>query len=290
MDKFLHYLNSLNSKIQFTLERETDGGINFLDLRISRLGGSIEFDIYRKPTHTDVTIPMDSLHPLNHKMAAYNAMIHRAFTIPISNENLKKELNIIKHIATNNGFNLRTIDRLVSKKLKKLALNQVYSEKEASTNSYKTLTYYGSVSERIANILRKQNIEVTFRSPTSLSRELINNKHKLDRMEKSGVYKMFCDECDSVYIGQTGRDFQTRKKEHLHSYKTKKTDSTFANHLLEENHRPSKKFEVLHLAEKGARLTLLESLEIYKNKTGPNNLLNDQTDLAYSSFFNVINN
>ena len=109
-------------------------------------------------------------------------------------------------------------------------------------------------------------------------------------MEKSGVYKMFCGECDGVYISQTGRNFNIRKREHLNSYRLGKTDSTFANHLLEAKHKPSTKFEVLHYAEKESKLALLEALEIYKTKNGPENLLNDQTDLIFSSFFELVKN
>ena len=43
----------------------------------------------------------------------------------------------------------------------------------------------------------------------------------------------------------------------------------------------------IHFANKGLKLTLLESLEIYKHKEGKDYiLLNDQTDLLYSPLFN----
>ena len=32
--------------------------------------------------------------------------------------------------------------------------------------------------------------------------------------EKSGVYKLSCDSCPAVYIGQTGRKLKTRVSEH----------------------------------------------------------------------------
>ena len=33
-------------------------------------------------------------------------------------------------------------------------------------------------------------------------------------MNKSDVYKLNCNDCDAVYIGQTGRSFKKRHKEH----------------------------------------------------------------------------
>ena len=33
-------------------------------------------------------------------------------------------------------------------------------------------------------------------------------------MNKSGVYKLNCNDCDAIYIGQTGRSFKKRHIEH----------------------------------------------------------------------------
>lgn len=42
------------------------------------------------------------------------------------------------------------------------------------------------------------------------------NKHKtkLKNNEKSGIYRIPCAQCNSVYIGQTKRNFETRLSEH----------------------------------------------------------------------------
>lgn len=55
LDEFLIFLNSLYPSIRFTLEV---GGqsINFLDLTISLHEGKHDFEIYRKPTYTDIVI------------------------------------------------------------------------------------------------------------------------------------------------------------------------------------------------------------------------------------------
>lgn len=104
-------------------------------------------------------------------------MIHRAFAIPISNENLRKEIATIKYIATRNGFEVCSFDRLISRKLKKFALGAVYSE-ETVTRNFKTITHNGDVSEKVVRILRQQDIEVALRPPTSLAKEIANNKQQ----------------------------------------------------------------------------------------------------------------
>ena len=49
-------------------------------------------------------------------MAAYNSMVHRAVIFPLSPEDLKEEINIIKHIAVSNGYSSSIIDDMLIKK------------------------------------------------------------------------------------------------------------------------------------------------------------------------------
>ena len=49
------YMNSINMKIQFTLEMENNNCLNFLDLTISKYNDQFRFKIYRKPTTTTVS-------------------------------------------------------------------------------------------------------------------------------------------------------------------------------------------------------------------------------------------
>jgi len=46
-------------------------------------------------------------------MAAYNSMVHRLLTIPLSPQNYEREVKIIKHIAIANGYKSNMVDRLI---------------------------------------------------------------------------------------------------------------------------------------------------------------------------------
>ena len=61
-ERLLSHLNSVEPSIQFTLEREKDRHLPFLDLNVSRgVQGNLETSVYRKPTHTDKYLAFDGL-------------------------------------------------------------------------------------------------------------------------------------------------------------------------------------------------------------------------------------
>ena len=67
IEDLLWFFNNIAPKLNFTIEKETRGSINFLDLTIHRDVNIFSIDIYRKPTYTDSIIPIDSCHPIKHK-------------------------------------------------------------------------------------------------------------------------------------------------------------------------------------------------------------------------------
>jgi hypothetical protein len=90
LPQILELLNSRHNSIKFTVEKEMDGRIPFLDLMVSRKGdNSLKFSIYRKPTSTDRYITSDSNHFGAQKQAAFHSMTHRLFNIPMEKRRLR---------------------------------------------------------------------------------------------------------------------------------------------------------------------------------------------------------
>ena len=98
IDTFLQYLNTVHTNIKFTMELESNNSINFLDLTLKKFNNRHQFSIYHKPSHTDITIHSSSCYPYQHKMTAYNSMIHRLINIPMCEDEYFKELNFIEHM------------------------------------------------------------------------------------------------------------------------------------------------------------------------------------------------
>ena len=54
VDSLHQHLNSVDPNIHFTVKKEKDGQLPFLDILLSQdNGGSISTSVYRKATHTD---------------------------------------------------------------------------------------------------------------------------------------------------------------------------------------------------------------------------------------------
>jgi hypothetical protein len=69
------------------------------------------------------------------------------------------------------------------------------------------------------------------------------------------------------YIGQTGRNFRTRFKEHIRDIRFNKDNSKFAQHILNTQHKYgpiNKTMDILHIEKKSQKLNTLERFEIYK--------------------------
>jgi len=81
--------NNITPELKFTLEREMDHQINYLDITIQRKQSGFSTNIYRKPTTTDSIIPNDSCHPTSHKMAAIHYLYNRMNTYQLSQSNEK---------------------------------------------------------------------------------------------------------------------------------------------------------------------------------------------------------
>ena len=168
----------------------------------------------------------------------------------------------------------------------KKAINMIYPSPKEDKNNYKVITYLGQSSEKKGKFLNNLDINVAYKTNNNLGKFIKNNKTKTVKNKKSGVYKLTCGDCPKIYIGQTGRNFSKRLKEHLSSFNKGKTDSSYANHLLECNHTFNNNFKILHNEQKGLKLNLLESLEINKFKHS-DNLLNEQVDINDSPLLNL---
>eukprot|EP00057_Strongylocentrotus_purpuratus_P011495 XP_011665969.1 PREDICTED: uncharacterized protein LOC105439090 [Strongylocentrotus purpuratus] len=80
------------------------------------------------------------------------------------------------------------------------------------------------------------DIQVRHNSSKTLHSILHSHKDKHPNHKKAGVYKIPC-ECGKVYIGETGRNLETRLKEHRTSFRLSDFDkSAMVKHAQQHEH------------------------------------------------------
>ena len=90
-----------------------------------------------------------------------------------------------------------------------------------------TVPYVLSFTEKIQRIFAKHRVATVVQPQTTLRQVLVHPKDKVDKRKKAGVvYKIPCNQCEKVYIGETGRQLGTRVTENRNEAE-KITDGNF---------------------------------------------------------------
>jgi len=134
----------------------------------------LTFDIFRKPTTTDVIIPHDLCHSVEHKLAD---------TLPIGyNTTLttqKKETNALKQIVHSNKYSVTIVNRISNKKQKQDCQNPKWTK----------FTYVGRATRFITKLLKNTNLKLAYSTNNDLGKPLKMAKtQKLSKFDKSGVF------------------------------------------------------------------------------------------------------
>jgi len=280
------------------MESEVEGTLPFLDMRLIRERDKIEVDVYRKPTDAPLCIPADSCHHYTHKMAGFESAIYRMWRFPLNNERREREFKYIKEMAVLNGYRISDVQSIYEKhRWRKYAresttlrpaMQNKNSEKnthskENKSNGFAIMPFYAPMSYKIEKVLKSHNISVCYENRGTM-REIVGRvKGKRPAREESGIYRIGCQDCDKLYIGQTRRRMETREAEHDRACKNKAVDkSAVAAHCVEEKHRRG----TCELVKKVDRPWDLDTWEsMYIDKMEPDRLMNVGEPPMKSSLF-----
>ena len=234
IDNVLDKINSTNNDIKFTKECEINNSINFLDLKITKLNdGKLNFSIFRKSTHTDKYLDYKSYHPNQHKHSVIRSLVHRAVTLCDRN-NVQDELNHINNVLQTNGYPKTSIDMITSK-IRNQTSNVIVTNDNNSP--FISAPYIKGTSERVARILKQYNIKLAHKPTRTLKHELCHLKDKRLTQDAAGViYRLDCNDCDAVYVGETGRQVKDRMREHQSDILKAKPVSKVYSHVNASGH------------------------------------------------------
>jgi hypothetical protein len=78
---------------------------------------------------------------------------------------------------------------------------------------------------------------------------------------------MKCLDCPLKYIGQTGRIFNTKYKEHMHDIRSNISNSGYSNHILNTGHTYGTITDTMVIITTGRNGKYLNTLERYHMKS-----------------------
>ena len=284
LEAFRNFLDGRHANLSFTIEREKQNRMSFLDIAIIREDKTFTTSVYRKPTFSGVYTHFDSFLPSTYKFGNVYTLAYRCFRICSCWTKLHNELVCLKENFLKNGYP----EDFINKCFKKF-LDNIHIVKETTLTVEKkslvlVLPYLGSITlqtrtklkRSLKNILNCCKLQIVFKNKTRLG----NNFHFKDQIPKdltSGVvYKFECGLCNESYYGECIRHLNVRIGEHigispLTRKQVKPKNSSVADHLLLCNHSASyDDFSILTRDNSKFLLELTESLLKLRDKPSLN--------------------
>jgi hypothetical protein len=114
---------------------------------------------------------------------------------------------------------------------------------------------------KITNSFKQTDVKISFRTTNTIQQQLNTAKHRHN--DPSGRYKLKCNTCNKVYVGQSGRAINIRFKEYIRYIRSNNSTSAYAAHILETRHEYETKENTIKLLKpcrKGKHMDCWEAL------------------------------
>lgn len=283
-DEILDVLNSFNTHIQFTIEREeVNNSVPFLDTRVCRMNETIKLDWYRKKIHSNRFIHFKSEHPIGMKINCIKEMKNRIEKIchpDLVDANIKK----LHKIFQDNSYPKQMLNKLLYE-TNTIAIEQPQPRPEqienmdenSPTMKYGSLPNLGNLTNKIKNCFKDEKVKIATYNTKTVKRLFSKLKDSTPTPLKSNVvYKINCSECDGTYVGQTSQWLKSRLSLHRSDIQTMNPRCALASHSIQKNHKIDfDSAEILCTQGKYSKRLIMEMINI-RNQTNP---INKKTDI-----------
>ena len=279
--EFHQRLNELHPALKFTVERETNEQLPFMDVCVSKDNQHLVRSIFRKPTFTGLYTRWESFCAKKHKINLIRSLVHRAVKI-CSPATLKDEFDNLRRILTNNGYPLDVINTTIAKVTdsRNDPTRIVSNDAEERIVSIR-LPWIGNISRKFA---AQTTTAITQAFPKVRPVVAFTTKHAfagvakeaLPTLSKSSVVYAYTCSCKRMYVGKTTQRLAERIKQHIppklltedKQLQTRAADSAITKHLISSRKCMTsedgltERFAVLALARNKSHLDVLEGLFI----------------------------
>lgn len=265
----LNKFNNFHEKIQFTMEKENNKTINFLDLTINYdLKGNIKTNWFTKEIWSGRYLNYNSIAPVKYKKSVVTALTDRAIKFSHAQfrpNNLKK----IKNTLINNNYPKKFIEPIIKSRIQRHYNNNIKQKSnESSPQKYISLPYIPEITNPIKKILKPHNIQIAEKPSNNSKNFFTKLKPNIPKDEQTNViYKINCSDCNQVYIGQTKQYLKNRVQNHKNSIRYGNTDhrTALAKHATENLHNfDFKNVEILDKENNYKKRSIKEMIHIKK--------------------------
>ena len=217
IDSKLREINNFHPCLKFTIEKEVNGELPFLDMKVLRSNGKLSSTWYTKPTDTGLIMNFHAVSPIKYKKSVVTGFVHRIYRACSSWKYFHESLTKAKSILDQNQYPKSFYEPLINRSLDRI-INQVEKPDDEEETTHKMfLQYRGQVTEDYLKALNRIKapckVILTLRKMKTVLPSLKSDVEKALRSRI--VYKITCSRCSACYVGQTDRHFSVRFKEHI---------------------------------------------------------------------------
>lgn len=313
IDSIFNTFNNIHSRLKFTLEKETNNSINFLDITlIKNINGSINTNWYRKHIKTDRYLNFNSFTTIKYKKSLITSLVDRAILLS-SKKFHNQNINKIESILLKNNYPHDFIKKQIKLRINTLNnrhktkinttidlfpnfLGNEFNNHQYSENfNYISLPFVPNISLQIEKVLNKFHIKTAFKNHNTIGKNFFNNlKDNIHITSESNIiYQIDCINCNANYIGQTKQTLKNRLYQHKNSIKKKistpnKPNTALSDHAVNNFHNFNfNSPKILHRENNLNKRLIYEMIEIKKSPKS----INYKTDIehlnsVYYNFFN----
>ena len=269
VDEKLNEINNLHPALKFTIEREQNSSIPFLDMKIHHnQDGSLSSTWYSKKTDTGLIMNYHALAPDKYKRSVVSGMVHRIVRACSSWKFIHESLEKAKKILQNNQYPPWFYDPVIKDCLHSIIAGKENDNENGEPEEKKEgimimIQYRGKPTDKFEKSLKSINAPCKIvKTLRKLKTVLPSLKPSIEKSLKSGVvYQISCSRCNSRYVGQTARHLLTRIKEHS------RVSSKVGSHFKECNCTLTlNDVKILGMCNSQKKLLILEALYIEQIK------------------------
>lgn len=254
IDSKLDKIDGLHESLKFTVEKEENNCLPFLDMKIINDNGDLSSAWYTKPTATGLTLNYHSLAPFKYKKSVIIGFVYRIYRSCSSWFWIHRGLEKAKSILLDNQYPISLIESVFHDTLEKIITKNndcVSEETEAKVldddDEFQSmdgeqdenedndgdeacllnvqdkdkfnffLNYRGKVTDKFASSVKRLNLPLRIVMTLKKTKDCMPNLKTpvVDMLKSNVVYKITCPQCQLCYVGQTARHLVTRYKEHV---------------------------------------------------------------------------